>query len=1344
MNRSRFPNQTRQPPPQPQPTPRFPPQRFSAQFSGTATGSSDSGRGSLGAGINSQATLRIPQSNQNQQEQRPPVAESQVLDDFDFDWGDDDDDFDMVMASQAVEAATSGNPQSYGVSPSRRDMTLENIRLELAFKESNGEDVRSEDFMQDGVLGGNISHRNNPNMLKESERIAELERINKELTSENYSCKGEVTNLRRLLNKNSQERQRDLINRQARDEENRKKETETKQKEKQELESTKTSLRFTEKELRAQTERCEALKKQLQRLQAMQNAVQSSSPVKGGSLNQTMNSSRVMNTTSLSSLGFPSMSAFSARITPSAASAPQPQVVLPPSPKKQLIHAEVQTGAPSLDLEIAELEKECREAYELQQKLISDCIEQVSAATTRELRRMLPRIKEMAAGAENKLVKGLNLQGYRYEMFFPDNLKVAEFIMDDMAQKSRCDRMHLASTKVKIKFPSQLKDWEETIGFDEGLQALLFAQKDIWGALCFVLDDLHRRIEFMRRMGNRNSLYRTNNCVHFFKILVWGTNLWSNFFPMLWAANTDPRREFFQEIRKWSACILWVGNRNFEVEDVQVELRNLVLKSLTQVAHKGLLHYTAANYLRLFNVISNTLNTPAHSSLENVVDCLEVAQALNRKKFLMYICRKQNDGTCLARQFALHAIQFFEDEKSLNKRFRLYKAYVNFLVSIGEWCVVHSNGECGEAVQADDPDFFITSPVFNPPNSSASQASSRSGNNLQESVHQNLDISGAPQGNLFDATINSMYLSEDISVINLDSDEEELHAQKEPEFKKPKLHKTSKYRPEAPGTSKQLLEQCSMEVDDEESTKGSYEDEWDATQQEFLEINASQSERPPSPIREQEPCKKFLECSLWEEERGRDSSNTLCQCRFYLLEAFMRMTEEMVYIWRHLKILQGCQNLAARRAEEESREEKLEERIRELEEMKAKKLVRSGKPKSREEYEEEMSISRESSFWRRIINDSAFKEDPLTPEVVASYLEYAVEIMYDSFNSAQNSISRAFGKEGANSFHVSSAYLLRYAHDLGFSQELKSYLRQVTIIQAQVSLTSKVDDNLDTNEDSSDQMSTGSQLFEDGFQIKTIPKFDPNNPDIVAALPPSLVETLMELERQKEETRRSSSEARCATEDDDTDYEDEANSHIQQKFKKIEIGSASETESEPEVEEGNSDDNYATTDNSYDEDPSKEEGECDEEDKPFPKKPKRYRKVRDYTKFCAPTLQHADGYYDSDEELDEVKVSFKELQEAFSGKRDKEQNPGAGTEKGLYIGYKTAKQVCEELEANVSDDVLFEKPLENLDGGRINLEDQELNDFMKDLSSGLNIQGYYENKTLVWDDYTKKGVPFKI
>ena len=124
------------------------------------------------------------------------------------------------MASQQVELQQE-QKQDPLVKPSRRPtsspcsrdaMRLEDIRLELAFKESNGENIRMEDFMQDGVLGRDISE-SQLDAQRAQERIAELERVNKDLKTQNYSCKGEVTNLRRLLDKQRQERNKELLNR---------------------------------------------------------------------------------------------------------------------------------------------------------------------------------------------------------------------------------------------------------------------------------------------------------------------------------------------------------------------------------------------------------------------------------------------------------------------------------------------------------------------------------------------------------------------------------------------------------------------------------------------------------------------------------------------------------------------------------------------------------------------------------------------------------------------------------------------------------------------------------------------------------------------------------------------------------------------------------------------------------------------------------------------------------------------------------------------------------------------------------------------------------------------------
>lgn len=139
-----------------------------------------------------------------------------------FDWGDDDDDMDIVMASQQVEAAvgqrgdnvpsTSRRLQSSPGDTRDAAMTLEMRRFELALKESNGEDVRMEDFMQDGCLGGDISADKD---IKKTllEKIEDLEKVNTQLKKQNYTCQGEVTNLRKLVEKQKKEKQQELLNR---------------------------------------------------------------------------------------------------------------------------------------------------------------------------------------------------------------------------------------------------------------------------------------------------------------------------------------------------------------------------------------------------------------------------------------------------------------------------------------------------------------------------------------------------------------------------------------------------------------------------------------------------------------------------------------------------------------------------------------------------------------------------------------------------------------------------------------------------------------------------------------------------------------------------------------------------------------------------------------------------------------------------------------------------------------------------------------------------------------------------------------------------------------------------
>ena len=249
--------------------------------------------------------------------------------------------------------------------------------------------------------------------------------------------------------------------------------------------------------------------------------------------------------------------------------------------------------------------------------------------------------------------------------------------------------------------------------------------------------------------------------------------------------------------------------------------------------------------------------------------------------------------TCLAYQFAVKGYELFKKNKKPEARFRLYENYVRLLVTIREWCCVHLNGEgedCSDQVQAEDEDDSLSNPIFVMTKATAKE----SGNPAITAGIRRMDLTG----------INSFYTVEDISVADGDNGQRTERGQvSEPARKKQRLESEPVPSPVyTANTNKAVLNStgertvgdAETQLNEPEPDEVS-EDEWDELRREAKKL--TEKAKPKKSADSTTPCRKFLDCSLWEEQLGGTKVGH-CQCRFYLLQTFMRMTEDVIHIWR--------------------------------------------------------------------------------------------------------------------------------------------------------------------------------------------------------------------------------------------------------------------------------------------------------------------------------------------------------------------------------------------------------------------------------------------------------------
>ena len=237
----------------------------------------------------------------------------------------------------------------------------------------------------------------------------------------------------------------------------------------------------------------------------------------------------------------------------------------PVSPKKTVITAaaEVQTET-QLTTSPADIALEkWKEEHGLQKEVMQACVEQIAVMATKDFQLILPKLSKIAERGESELVKRQSIQGYAGKLYFADNKGIAEFKIDQRKAKTKSA---VKNQPAISELPSQLRDWPRLSTFDGTIRQLLFIHQDPWGALCFVVKDIVERINFMRRR-KRNSAFRLNNCLHFFKLLSWSASLWSNFQDnFLYTGKLENAKAgILNDIRQWTAAMLWIGNHYFNV-----------------------------------------------------------------------------------------------------------------------------------------------------------------------------------------------------------------------------------------------------------------------------------------------------------------------------------------------------------------------------------------------------------------------------------------------------------------------------------------------------------------------------------------------------------------------------------------------------------------------------------------------------------------------------------------------------------------------------------------------------------------------------------------------------------
>ena len=246
---------------------------------------------------------------------------------------------------------------------------------------------------------------------------------------------------------------------------------------------------------------------------------------------------------------------------------PVPEISVSPKKMISTAVAEVQTEVQSTESPADVAFRKWKEELGLQTEVMQACLEQVAVMATKEFELVLPKLCKAAEGGESELVKRRRISGYFSRLYFPDNKGLVEFKLDKKKAKTKGNSNKSHKNEAKIsELPSQLKDWPKLSTFDGTIHQLLFIHQDPWGALCLVVKDMVERINFMRRR-KRNSVFRANNCVHFFKLLSWSASLWRNFQSnFLYSGKLDSTKgSILNEIRQWTAAMLWIGNQYFNV-----------------------------------------------------------------------------------------------------------------------------------------------------------------------------------------------------------------------------------------------------------------------------------------------------------------------------------------------------------------------------------------------------------------------------------------------------------------------------------------------------------------------------------------------------------------------------------------------------------------------------------------------------------------------------------------------------------------------------------------------------------------------------------------------------------